>query len=134
VGATVPETVRETVQAVHDLALELGATVRDIALKLTLDRSATQRRVQAARERGYLLNLEEKRGRPARYVIGDPLPEELDLLPKDLSQGVQHTPCDADAGLHSITPEDVNDFEVGVQLCSESGEVEHGEYLNPGDL
>jgi hypothetical protein len=27
-------------------------------------------------------NLEDRKGRPARLVLGDPLPEEIELLPK----------------------------------------------------
>jgi len=34
-----------------------------------------------ARERGYLKNLEDKRGQPARLVPGDPLPSEVTILP-----------------------------------------------------
>lgn len=45
-----------------------GVTVQAIANHLKLDRSAAQRRVAAARERGFLVNLEERRGRPGRYA------------------------------------------------------------------
>jgi hypothetical protein len=31
---------------------------------------------------GYLVNLEIRRGRPARIVLGDPMPEMVKLLPK----------------------------------------------------
>ncbi len=91
VGATVPPSVRETVNCVCDIAGTEGATVQAVAAQLGLDRSAAQRRLQAARERGYIVNVEEKRGRPARYVIGDPTPDELQLLPASV-QGVQLCP------------------------------------------
>lgn len=48
------------------------------------------------------MNLEEKRGRPARYTLGDALPDELELLPKAVSEG-------------------------GVQVCNDSGERKNGE-------
>jgi hypothetical protein len=85
VGATVPETIRETVEAVRTM-LERepdgsGVAVRSVAAALDLDRSATSRRLQAARERGFVVNEETRRGRPARYVIGEPMPDEMDLLP-----------------------------------------------------
>jgi hypothetical protein len=92
VGATVSQTIRQTVNAVSEINQSKedkevkGATVREVALRLKLDRSATQRRIQAARDRGHLVNLEEKRGQPARYAIGDPLPEELELLPLDVPE------------------------------------------------
>jgi len=36
---------------------------------------------RAAVEHGYLVNLEDRKGKPARLVIGEPLPEETDILP-----------------------------------------------------
>ena len=83
VGATVSDTERETVEIVRRLAddEEDGVTVRAVASELRLDRSSTQRRLSVAREHGYLVNREDRRGRAARYVCGDPLPDELELLP-----------------------------------------------------
>jgi hypothetical protein len=85
VEATVSQTLRETVDAVAALALQPGGIegiqVTAIAERLGLDKSAASRRVKAARERGYLVNLEDRRGHPGRYVVGDPLPEDVELLP-----------------------------------------------------
>ena len=124
VGATVPETMRATVQAVRDFDLGEGVTVRRVADVLKLDRSAAQRRLTGARERGYLTNLEEKRGRPARWAIGDPLPEEQELLPLDVPRGVQHSPVSVQDPENSISPSDTETFAWGVQLCSDSGDIE----------
>ena len=52
-----------------------------LAEELKLDRSAALRRARTAIDRGYLKNLEDRRGRPARLVSGDPLPEEVEVLP-----------------------------------------------------
>jgi len=83
IGATVSDSIRETVRCVGDLAAVHpdGATVHAVAQRLALDRSAAQRRIQTARERGYIQNQEERRGRPGRYLTAESLPEELDLLP-----------------------------------------------------
>ena len=54
--------------------------VRDIADKLRLDQSNVSRRLRMAADGGYLRNLDDKRGKPGRWVIGDPLPESIDLL------------------------------------------------------
>jgi hypothetical protein len=35
-----------------------------------------------ATERGYLVTLETRRGRPARIVLGDPMPAMVKLLPE----------------------------------------------------
>lgn len=83
VGATVPNTIRETVETVRSLGAlsDEGVTVHAVAAKLDLDRSAAQRRLQSARERGYIVNKEERRGRPARYELAEALPDEVELLP-----------------------------------------------------
>jgi len=118
VGATVPVTVRETVEAVRMANVgDEGVTIQSLATRLKLDRSATQRRVQAARERGYLVNLEEKRGRPARYALGDPLPEEL--LPRSIPEpGCAHSIPEAHTALHTVNGEKSKNSLEGVQVCS----------------
>jgi hypothetical protein len=79
VEATVPATVRELVEAVA--ASEEPLSITELAHLLNLDKSATSRRWQNARTRGYLRNLEERRGKPAQIVLGDPLPDDVELLP-----------------------------------------------------
>ena len=54
---------------------------RTIADHLHLDKSTVSRWLSVAADGGYLRNLEDKRGKPGRWVIGDPLPETVDLLP-----------------------------------------------------
>jgi hypothetical protein len=83
VEATVPPVVRDTVTAVADIVHgDQGVMARDIATQLDLDKSTVSRRLSRAAREGYLRNLEDKRGRPARWVIGDPMPEDVDLLPQ----------------------------------------------------
>jgi MarR family len=83
VEATVRPEVRETVSAVAFLIASGESEVRqaDLRSRLKLDKSAISRRVADAIERGYLRNLEDKKGGPARLIIGDPLPVELEVLP-----------------------------------------------------
>ena len=80
---TVSVTVREAVEAV--IRLRDGgmpeAKVTDVAHALGLDKSAALRRVQKAIEGGYLTNLQRRRGQPARVVLGDPLPQVVEILP-----------------------------------------------------
>jgi 5S rRNA maturation endonuclease (ribonuclease M5) len=80
VGATVPAIVRETVDIVTG-APAAGFTVRAVADRLHVDRSTAARRIRMAADGGYIRNLEDKRGRPGRWVTGDPLPEQTDILP-----------------------------------------------------
>jgi hypothetical protein len=81
VGATVSQTVRETVEAVAAIAPPEGIELRPLADRLNLDKSNVSRRLARSADGGYLRNLEDKRGKPGRWIVGDPLPEAVDLLP-----------------------------------------------------
>ena len=83
VEATVPPTVRETAETLGRLHSEESepVTIAKLAEELKLDKSAAWRRVRAAIDRGYLKNLEDRKGRPARIVPGDPLPDDIEILP-----------------------------------------------------
>jgi hypothetical protein len=96
-GATVPATVRETVHAVMELAHEAGTsnvrlvaeyqtqiaevTVNQVAQHLRLDKSTALRRIRVAIHAGFLKNLESRPNRPARLTSGDPMPEDVEILP-----------------------------------------------------
>ena len=82
IEATVSTTVRETVDAVAALKKKKGeVSLGQLATKLGLDKSVVSRRLRQATELGYLVNRETRRGRPARLVLGDPMPEEVQVLP-----------------------------------------------------
>ncbi len=84
VEATVPKTVRETVEAAKRLLEGSDGepiTTAAVAQELRLDKSAALRRVRSAIDRGHLKNLEDRKGRPARIVLGDPLAGEVEVLP-----------------------------------------------------
>jgi hypothetical protein len=84
VQAMVDPRIRETVAAVKELDTpkDPGIHITAVAKALGMDRSAASRRVRVAIEDGYLANLEERKGRPARITLGDPLPEERAVLPR----------------------------------------------------
>jgi phage/plasmid primase-like uncharacterized protein len=136
VGATVPETIRSTVQVVQQADQETGMTVREVARKLQLDRSAAQRRLQGAREKGYVMNLEEKRGRPARYALGEPLPDEVELLPVALPgyDRCAHTPSLGGTALHSASHSHLTTIVEPVQVCACAGEKKSDELPVPSNL
>ncbi len=83
VEATVPATVRETVETLGRLHCEESepVTIVKLAEELKLDKSAAWRRVRAAIDRGHLKNLEDRRGKPARLVPGEEMPEDARILP-----------------------------------------------------
>jgi hypothetical protein len=85
IEATVPKSVREAVHAVARLHAQEDAqpvTVIQVAKDLKLDRSAASRRLRSAKDRGFLRDLEDNPRKPSRLVPGDPLPEDLEILPK----------------------------------------------------
>jgi hypothetical protein len=84
VEATVPNTVRETVEAVENVIDGWGedhATNKAVAEELEIDKAASSRRVRTAIGRGYLKNLEDRKGHPARLVLGEDMPEDQEILP-----------------------------------------------------
>jgi hypothetical protein len=108
VDANVKPEVRETVEAASRLLDDGNPDVRqtDLARALKLDKSSISRRVAAALDGGFLRNLEDRKGQPARLVLGDPLSGDLEVLPTadrlaqdDLLQG-----CAVDKGDSKARP------------------------------
>ena len=123
--ATVPDTVRETVQAVSDLSASGPTTNAAVAKELGLDKSAAYRRVQTAIHKGYVKNLEEKKGHPARLVIGDPLPADVTVLPQpEILTGAEG--CNDPATPHVPKNEDITSG--GCRVAVGSGGI-----TTPGD-
>lgn len=81
IDATVKPETREIVAAVKALSKD-EVSVTEIAKALKLDKGAASRRVTDAISRGYLANNETRKGRPARVVLGDPLPGDIEILPR----------------------------------------------------
>lgn len=84
VEASVPSTIRETVEAVRaELGRPqvIGVPLGSVAERLGIEKSSASRRVASAIKSGYLVNDEERKGRPALLVLGDPLPAESAILP-----------------------------------------------------
>jgi DNA-binding transcriptional ArsR family regulator len=84
VEATVPKTVRETVEAVKRLregSKGEPVTVAELARALKLDRSTVSRRARSAKDRGYLRDLEDNPRKPSRLILGDDLPDDVQILP-----------------------------------------------------
>ena len=128
---TIPQPIRQTVSAVEDLiprGSDADVAVVQIADRLRLDKSSASRRVRAAIDRGYLKNLEDKKGRPLRIVLGDPMPENQPILPPpealtgctvaDAMEGVSPPLCPCRGGWRLLAGSDgpVTEF---VQLLAE---------------
>jgi hypothetical protein len=83
VEATVRLEVRQTVESVRTLLAKGGdsVTVKEVAENLHLDASTVSRRVAVARSLGYLKNEETRRRMPAKLVVGDRMPVDIEVLP-----------------------------------------------------
>lgn len=83
VGVTVKEHVREIVSTVKQLNGSHDNPIGYRALMdlLKLDKATVSRRAREAIDLGYLDNLEKRERQPARLIPGDPLPEEMEVLP-----------------------------------------------------
>ena len=80
--ATVSFEVRETVQAVTELreARPGQVTYKHAGEALGVDKSTARRRADKAIDLGFLIN-GSPRGRPADLRMGDPLPDDMSILP-----------------------------------------------------
>jgi hypothetical protein len=112
IDATVAPIVRETVAAVQTLLADghPEASLRQIAHALGLDKSAAARRIAAAVQLGYLRNLEDRKGRPARLILGEPSPESVSVLPSvevlhccSVDRGDVHAPPSPEGGISATT-------------------------------
>jgi len=83
VGATVDKRVREVVVAVQNIRDEGNehATTQQLCNKLQLHKSTISRRVLLALKEGYLVNADNKARKPYKLILGEPLPDEVEILP-----------------------------------------------------
>jgi hypothetical protein len=86
VEATVPKEIRETVMKVREMIgrkskSDKSVSITEVAKELGIHKSTAKHRIDTAKSKGYLQNLEDKRGRPARIEIGDPMPSDKQVLP-----------------------------------------------------
>jgi hypothetical protein len=85
IGATVSNDIRQTADAVEvaiaKVEPESKVRLAQVQAELHLDDRATRRRLAQAVEGGFIVNKNPGRGKTALYAIGDPIPDDLDVLP-----------------------------------------------------
>ena len=88
----VPRLVRQTVEVVRSISDLYERSVKVVARKLRIHPSVASRRCQAAIRAGYVLSRYNKAKRCIDLDLGDPMPENVDVLPKEVSSAhVVHT-------------------------------------------
>jgi len=82
VEATVSNETRKTVEAVAKItAARADVTLATLAAKLDLHKTSVSRRVTVAAELGYLIKVGISEGKKGTIALGDPMPEEIQILP-----------------------------------------------------
>ena len=80
--------IRDTVAAVVALvATTEQPSALDVAKQLGIHKSTATRRINKAIGLGWLINEEDKRAKPYRLAIGDPMPDDVGLPAPDLLRG-----------------------------------------------
>lgn len=85
VEATVPSEMREIVRKVGELLEQPGrisVSLADLRKAMKLGKSTVSRRVEKATEAGYLRDLNDTKGKEARLVPGEEMPEDEPILPE----------------------------------------------------
>jgi hypothetical protein len=141
VHASVPDTVRETVEAVRKLSRKdlNELTELEIANELQLDKSTTSRRIRDASTRGFLENLQDRKGRPARIVLTDQvLPDNQCILPAvdELLDAMAGDAADVNSNANNgCTVADEIEDTVSASACAVySGIVARAGTLTPGTV
>jgi len=128
VEATVPKTVRQTVEAVDNVITGWGeehATIKAVAEDLEIDKAAASRRVRSAIGRGYLKNLEDRKGHPARIVLAESMPEDQEILPApEELEGVDPLTVDRGGIQHPPPPSEAHVGGGGSNTSPETGSTD----------
>lgn len=122
--------VREAVEVVADLCAgdpERTVSVAELARSLHVDKASASRRATRAIRLGYLVNLETRRGYPARLRPGEPLPERIPALPDSTALESCCTPpqCNSATPGQDDGPDAENPLQPAcatpVQQCNDDG-------------
>lgn len=124
-GTKTSKAVQQTVDAVREatramLGEDQGATSDQVGKIMRLDQSTAWRRLEVARKKGYVRNVETRKFQPGRYRLTDHEIEIVDLLPsvKGLGDAGVSIPSEIDAYVHTVdlSPEKSNGYRMQSDL------------------
>ena len=102
--------IRDTVAAVAALvATTEQPSALDVAKQMGIHKATATRRINKAIGLGWLVNEEDKRSKPYRLALGDPMPDDVGLPAPDLLRGSGCTVADETGGTvppHATTDAD----------------------------
>ena len=102
-------------------------TELQIANELQLDKSTTSRRIRDAIARGFLENLQDRKGRPAKIVLTDQvLSENQCILPTvdELLNAIAVAPADANANHGCTVAHEIGDTVTASACAAYNGIVD----------
>jgi hypothetical protein len=121
VSKAMTATIDAVVKATSGLEKDEGANAKEIAKLLKLDRSATWRRLSAACDEGYVVNLEQRPRMPGKYRATEQEIEPVDILPitADLVERLTDThPSDTPPeSVHSCNRDEITDTSLRDNEC-----------------
>jgi hypothetical protein len=123
VSKAMTATIDAVVKATSGMEKGEGANAKEIAKLLKLDRSATWRRLSAACDEGYVVNLEQRPRMPGKYRATEQAIEPVDILPltADLVERFNDThPSDTPPqSVHSCNRDEITETSRGVNECKD---------------
>jgi hypothetical protein len=106
-SARVDKSVREVVQIIAEKCHSNTTKCvfsKDIAAELGVDKSSVSRRLKRATEQGFIINEETQKGRPGKYKIGEPMPDDRDVFPSPETLARCCSVASESAGIYNPLP------------------------------
>jgi hypothetical protein len=118
VNLAMTETIEAVTKATIGMADDNGADAKAIAKLLKLDHSATWRRLSAARDDGYIVNLEQRKGMPGKYRATGQKVEPIDILPVMTDLADAYAPYTPQKSVQSCNRDEIAETVLGDIDCS----------------
>jgi hypothetical protein len=118
VNPAMTETIDAVIKATVGMDGKEGATAKGIAKLLKLDRSAAWRRLSAACDEGYVVNLEQRPRMPGKYRASGQKVEPVNILPTAADLVDRHSPDIPLKSVHSCNRDGIADISLGVNECT----------------
>lgn len=122
-GAAVSKAMTATIDAVAKATLGMaetaGANAKQIAKLLKLDRSAAWRRLTAACDEGYVVNLEQRERLPGKYRVTGQKVEPVKILPTAEELNEKYSPPTPPETVHSCNRDEIDEVFLGDNECTD---------------
>jgi hypothetical protein len=125
-AVAINEAMAETIDAVAKATIGMteaeGATSKAIAKLLKVNQSPTWRRLSAAQEEGFVVNLEQRRGMPGKYRVVDQKPETSAILPgaaELIGRFTTQCPVPPPESVHTCIRDEIAEISLEDNVCKD---------------